>query len=265
MTLVELAEKYHVRRETISKHVRNGNIQAMRLSNRHYDVNEESFLYWYNNLYHKEKASPTKRNWNRHIFDIIDTPEKAYWLGMLTSDGCVKNNGYSFSLDLGGRDKEHILKFLHFLGGTDDMLQITIHPDTKNELAHAQLCSKDCCERLMELGITPHKSGHEKFIYTNFNADFIRGLIDGDGYIRQDLTEIGLVGSYELLDAVQQIFLTEINVQPNAIMEHGCIYKISYRAKTAIYKIAQYLYSNPVVSLSRKQELADKILTEKIC
>lgn len=253
--------KYGIRRETISDHIRKGNIKAKKVKNQ-YQIDEESFLQWYNSYvvgnprFNKHK----KRNWNRNIFDNIDTPEKAYWLGMIMADGCVKSTGYVFSLDLGGKDREHILSFIKFINGEEDQLYITIHPQTGNELAHIQLSSKYFCDRLIELGIKPRKSGKETFIETDFTRDFIRGLIDGDGIIRTDLTEIGLVGSYELLSKVQQIFLNELDIKPNSIMEHGVIYKISYRSKKAIYKISKYLYENNTISLPRKQKLVNQII-----
>ena len=58
-----------------------------------------------------------------------------------------------------------------------------------------------------------------------------------------------------------------MSVKPHKIMEHGIIFKISYRAKEDVYKIVKFLYGNNSVSLARKQNLANKIIQnyEKIC
>ena len=107
------------------------------------------------------------------------------------------------------------------------------------------------------------KSGDEKWIETPFPADFIRGCYDGDGYIKQNLDSIGLVGSYELLNSIQRHFLSVLNVTPKKIGEHGSIFRIEYTSKADKKAIANYLWYDGCVSLDRKQILAEKI--KKIC
>ena len=54
---------------------------------------------------------------NEHVFDIIDTKEKAYWLGFIFADGCISSQKsdkkpiYRFELILGEEDKNHLDKF----------------------------------------------------------------------------------------------------------------------------------------------------------
>ena len=49
---------------------------------------------------------------NEEYFSVIDSAEKAYWLGMLYADGSVTSKN---QLWLGLKDKEHIEKFKTFL------------------------------------------------------------------------------------------------------------------------------------------------------
>ena len=64
---------------------------------------------------------------------------------------------------------------------------------------------KDVCNDLQKLNIEQNKSGHEKVppISSQYYRSFIRGLWDGDGFIRETLNGIGLVGSRECLTFVQ--------------------------------------------------------------
>lgn len=65
--------------------------------------------------------------------------------------------------------------------------------------------SKEIWQALKNLSIEQNKSGHERIpknIPSDFIPDFIRGLWDGDGFIRDNLTGIGLVGSKECLEFV---------------------------------------------------------------
>ena len=264
MNTVELSEKYNVNRHRIANAAKSGHLKAEK-NGRIWNINEQVFLEWYETEY---KGSPYNSGikWNREVFDNIDNPEKAYWVGFILADGCLHEGTSTLSVDLSIRDKIHLEKFITFIGGdVDQLLQTTIHSITHKKLVHVQLCGKHTYNSLLQLGLFPQKSGHEKYIYTNYDKDFIRGIVDGDGYIRQDLTEIGIVGSYELLATIQEKFFHYLKVKPNKIMVHGTIFRISYRSKQAVYSIIEWLYENAEVSLERKQTLANYILNEKIC
>ena len=206
-------------------------------------------------------------NYNRHMFDVIDTEEKAYWLGFIVADGYLNDSKHMLRIKLGNIDKKHLEKFIIFLGGDLSMLKSEQHNITGNTQWYVSTYSKEIWQALKNLSIEQNKSGHEhipKNIPSDFIPDFIRGLWDGDGFIRDNLTGIGLVGSKECLEFVQNIFYTELNIKPLKIYDHCNTHKIEYRSiKTSIPKILNYLYGNHNISLDRKQELADKI--EKIC
>ena len=58
-----------------------------------------------------------KSHVNDHVFDTIDTEEKAYWLGFLYADGNVHhtNNSWRIELTLQEQDLEHVQKFGKFV------------------------------------------------------------------------------------------------------------------------------------------------------
>lgn len=57
-------------------------------------------------------------NYNRHIFDNIDNEEKAYWLGFILADGYLNLDKHMLRIKLGNKDKQHLIKFIKFIGGT---------------------------------------------------------------------------------------------------------------------------------------------------
>lgn len=205
-------------------------------------------------------------NYNRNIFNKIDNEEKAYWLGFIVADGYLNINKHMLRIKLGNRDRSHLIKFIKFIGGNEEMLKSEIHSETGNENFYVSLYSKEVMNDLLSLGIEQAKSGKEKVcnIDKKYYRDFIRGLWDGDGFIRENLSGIGLVSSEEVLAFVQNYFNDSLGVKPLKIYPHCNTFKIEYRStRKAIPLILNHLYGDKDVALDRKKELATKI--EKIC
>lgn len=205
-------------------------------------------------------------NYNRNIFNKIDNEEKAYWLGFIVADGYLNINKHMLRIKLGNRDRSHLIKFIKFIGGNEEMLKSEIHSETGNENFYVSLYSKEVMNDLLSLGIEQAKSGKEKVcnIDKKYYRDFIRGLWDGDGFIRENLSGIGLVGSEEVLAFVQNYFNDSLGVKPLKIYPHCNTFKIEYRStRKAIPLILNHLYGDKDIALDRKKELATKI--EKIC
>lgn len=270
LTTTQIQEKYNIGPETIRKWVKRGLLSRQENYKKGVPllIDEEELLKVKRLYWNDSTRLSYKIGWNRGVFNTIDSPEKAYWLGFILADGCLHikdTDDYTghFSIDISGEDREHLYKFANFVEAQQDIVQFTTHSITGNILAHIQLCCKETQKRLYELGIRPRKSGKETWVETPYPADFIRGCYDGDGYIKKNLNSIGLVGSYELLEAVQKHFLQELNITPKTIGKHGVIYRIEYTSLSDRQKIANYLWYDGCISLDRKQELADKI--KKIC
>lgn len=270
MTTKQIKEKYNIGETTIRKWVRSGKlkIQENYKQGQCFQINEEELLKVKKLFWDDEMHRSYSIGWNRSIFSKIDSPEKAYWLGFILADGCIhftkkeKFEGH-FSIDISGKDVHHLEKFSSFIEAQSNIIQHTKHNITGNDLVHVQLSCSSTLRDLFNLGIKPRKSGEEKWIETPYPADFIRGCYDGDGYIKKDLTSIGIVGSYELLYNIQQHFKQNLGLIPKTIGNHGKIYRIEYTSIKDKKAIANYLWYDNCVSLDRKQILADKI--KKIC
>ena len=207
------------------------------------------------------------KNYNRHIFDIIDTPEKAYWLGFIVADGYLNIDRRMLRIKLGNIDKQHLIKYIEFLDGDiQDMLISDTHNITCNSQWYVTTYCKEIRDALVNLSVRQAKSGNEHIpqLPQNLYRDFIRGLWDGDGFIRKNLKGIGLVGSYECLKFVQDYFKEQLNIKPLKIYNHYNTYKIEYRStKKAIPLIINHLYQENDICLDRKKLLADQI--KKLC
>jgi hypothetical protein len=115
----------------------------------------------------------------RHFFQIIDTNEKAYWLGFLAADGTVYIGGrqHAVRLDLQPRD-------LHWLERYRDTIApgaaITRHG---HRSVSVSIGSQEIVHDLVRLGITPRKSNTLAWphIPEPFVVPFLLGYFDGDG------------------------------------------------------------------------------------
>ena len=199
---------------------------------------------------------------NSDYFENIDSRDKAYWLGIMYSDGCVcerKNGTCSISLEM--IDKEHIEKFRDALNAVDHKISTKKHEGFENaKLSYSiHIYDKKMAKDLINLGCVPRKSLSlssipnipQEFIY-----DFIRGFVDGDGCICYDKAHDSYV--FKLTGAAP-LFLKDIMrvLEIDKLSLNKCT-KTSYQATSGnrddIYRILTqiYKYSTEATRLDRK-------------
>jgi len=149
-----------------------------------YNISKSTF---YRHLDYKEELREKKRS-RKYTFNFDnfkkDSPNKYYWLGFLGADGSVVNN--TLSIELKTIDKEHLEKFNSFFENT---APITDRINNLNvPCSKTQINSYELIKYLQQYNIYQNKSKTytipiEK-IPNEYLMDFIRGLIDGDGYVR---------------------------------------------------------------------------------
>lgn len=152
---------------------------------------------------------------NENYFEIINTPEKAYLLGLIETDGSIRQDLSQVTISQKDSEQWWILC----------MIRDFIQPDAQSLNIH----NKKICNDLFKKGIIPNKT------YTNskenidilwesvpqeFKYDFIRGVLDGDGNIRWFYQKessktmscnIGFTGSIYLLQKIKDFIKQEFN------------------------------------------------------
>ena len=129
---------------------------------------------------------------NEEIFEVIDTEEKAYWLGFLYADGYVESgNRNAIELSLKSSDIEHLRKFSSFLGFDDNK-----HIFQDEVRCRFYFRNKKVKNRLISLGCVPQKSLILKFpseeqVPRELIRHFIRGYVDGDGSLMLGKNHLG--------------------------------------------------------------------------
>ena len=204
-------------------------------------------------------------------FSVIDTEDKAYFLGFIMADGSLLKGSHTseyvrVGIHVNQRDIDILQKFKFFTKS-----EHTIFIGNKFNDCALRFVSKQMVEELISYGIVPKKTGKEKLDLQRVPAKLyrhvVRGLIDGDGwisfgnYLGRDISSIGLCGSYDICNFVQEYFTMVIGtgtLKVSKVKDKDC-YKISYTSLADQRKIVNHLYGNATVYLNRKFELA-KIL-----
>jgi hypothetical protein len=207
------------------------------------------------------KGNP-KYTHNEHVFDEIDTQEKAYWLGFLYADGSVYIHRPGIALALAAKDLSHLEKFRDFISPE----QTNISCDKLN-MYRITVYNKHIYEKVISHGCIPQKTFKLKFPDTvppSLISHFIRGYFDGDGHIgiRKDgNVTFSILGNLNFLQELHDIFLKNLpGYKPGGLIKKGNIYSITKMACTKqVKELVQYLYKDSLIFLERKKQIADKI------
>lgn len=191
-----------------------------------------------------------------NYFDLIDSEDKAYHLGLLMADGNVSiiNGQYSIKIHICLKDKELIDKFLEKINSSNK----TKIKEGKNPSYYVSLTSKHMCEALINYGVIPHKTGAEKFpekIPVPLKRHFIRGVFDGDGITDISNYRCGFVGSKALLDEIQLLLNTKLklNKAHHKTKEgENIFYFLGGKKFSRI--LYDYMYVDSTIYLERKKQ-----------
>lgn len=212
---------------------------------------------------------------NEHVFDIIDTEEKAYWLGFIYADGYIANIEkqknqkklkYGFELSLSFKDIEHLHKFNKFMEYKGDNVKIGKSKlgDKNYQRCRWGVGNKHLWTTLNSLGCTPNKSLTLKFpelsIFKNkyLILPFIRGYFDGDGcvskYNRNGKTRftVSLLGTLKMLTPIRNLFFKENKLtRNNKNNDITLVYALSGQKA---YTFLSIIYNNATIYLDRKYQ-----------
>lgn len=232
-----LSKKYKIERTTIRQLLKRNNVKFRTDS-------EARKLYSYDNNYFKE----------------INTPNKAYFLGLLISDGTNIRNGFRIMLQEGDL---HILEaFKKDIKYTGNIYIREKKNENCKKLCDLIIYDQNMSNDLSKLGCIPAKSHHTYFpdIPEEFHSHFIRGVFDGDGciHISKGQKYFTIMGNRLLVEKIQEILIKQCNLKENPIrVSHRCknnIVEFRYGGNKICLKIFNYLYKNANVFLKRKFE-----------
>lgn len=209
-----------------------------------------------NDLSGKKAGAVRTYSLNEDYFKKLDSPDKAYFLGWLSSDGCLWNDGsrYLIKLTVQARD-ENILK-LFFDSVDSDKLTYTT---TRNGFKYKtlEICSKGMYSDLQSYGLMENKTYSFRFVPldTPYISHFVRGYFDGDGHITRPSKDVllpsdfsmGISSNYQCMKQMSE-YLQTLDVSSSVYIggdkyngEHG---ELSINNIHSFYNFISYIYKD---------------------
>lgn len=204
---------------------------------------------------------------DKEYFRTIDTEAKAYYLGLLLTDGNVfkmkrKTDQYKIQLSLKYDDVDVVQKFKEELGATTKISHY--NKNGRNECTFS-VHSKEMAHDLSKYGLHERKTFEAeltnlvpKELYTHY----IRGIFDGDGtvYIRSKTNQLvfGFYGTHKLVSQVKQYLIEQIGIRDNSIYDKDTVSFVTFTRKQDVINFYNLIYSNSHFYLDRKKEVFEK-------
>jgi hypothetical protein len=202
---------------------------------------------------------------DEHYFDVIDTPDKAYWLGFISGDGYVREDRGVLLVRLAETDVGHLRKLGVALGSSAPLR--LIRGSTKapgNLYAGLWAHSMPLVRALASHGAVQAKSlilqpwsGSEHLM-----RHYWRGLIDADGTImaKPNQWQISLVGSQAEVHGFADWVKMQVPATTAQPAQVGKIWKFALRGRVRCRVLAKILYEDAPTVLDRKKTRADALI-----
>ncbi len=192
------------------------------------------------------------------VFDTL-TPDSAYWIGMLMSDGYMNTVKHAVELRLQARDRAHIEKFRAFMGSTH-----AVHTKHKTASVGVVIRSPHLFDTLGRYGVKPNKSlTAEATPELAHSRDFWRGMIDGDGCIKnyKACPRMHLIGSEATIRQFEAFCAPYLDGYPlkTRTCKHSPRVWNAMMHGNAAMTMLRVLYKDAAVYLDRKKAFADEM------
>ncbi|HAQ02449.1 hypothetical protein A2467_00895 [Candidatus Nomurabacteria bacterium RIFOXYC2_FULL_36_8] len=196
----------------------------------------------------------------------------AYVIGVIATDGNLSPD--LRHIHITSKDEEMLLNCKKCLG-INNLIGKKARGGSKDKKYYVlQFGDKNFFEFLLSIGITPKKSKtiNELKIPKEYFKDFLRGCIDGDGSITISKHKESKHPQYKVrLCSASKLFLEwilkscielfEVKGGSICLPKESSVYTLTFAKEDSI-KVLQFIYKGKNTSLSRKRNIAFKILKQ---
>lgn len=242
LTATECANKYQIGRTTLLRYIDRENIDKNIIKIQHH--------------------------YNQNVFENVNTEEKAYWLGFIMADGCIVKEGKGLEIGLKASDKEHLIKFIKFINGDENMLSYKKNSAVKNgklfDIVRVSIGCKKMCQDLAKYGVYPRKSlitTFPNYLDVHLIRHFIRGYFDGDGCISCTFDKrgalyytISLISTKPFCESLMDILEKGKITKVKLLDRHNQMFIWCKRGTNQIKIFLNYIYKDANVYLDRKYQ-----------
>lgn len=206
---------------------------------------------------------------NESYFDQIDTPNKAYILGLLYSDGSntsnYQNKRYCITITL-KQDDYKILEDIKNEIGYNAPIKFRNYNNVPT--ATLDICNKHMVLKLHDFGVVPNKTLILKFpdwLDKKLYSHFIRGVIDGDGCITQRTRDVAsqlsvtITSTQDMCKNIANIVCNYCNINTHVydVGHASCNSKIKtfvVSGNLQCKEFLDYIYQDANLKLNRKYQ-----------
>lgn len=201
------------------------------------------------------------------FFEEINSEEKAYFLGFIFADGYIQGNCLGIEIHL--RDKHLLESFKKIINSQSS---ISYRKRKNTEMVSIHVTSNKIIEDLSKYGIIENKTYLTKklpLIKKELIPHFLRGLVDGDGWIlnKGNKMALGFTSySYNICKDFQEYCFSIIgsrNIKITTKGEKTTAYVCQFQSKADVKQLVTVLYKNNKICLTRKYAMAKGIFEDK--
>ena len=210
-----------------------------------------------NNIQSRNRSAQHKDIFNEEYFSIINHQNKAYYIGLLLTDGSISLREHSeptVRIELNKRDKYIIEQFKNELQSNNKIA------DTKKDCVSFRVTSQTMVNDLEKYYVIPQKTKLTQLpvLEEKYMPHLIRGILDGDGWVyRQSSKKVyfGFCGSELLMAQIRDYLHQTLNLYPVKIgLYENKIPQILYGSKHDVKAFYEFIYKDAEIYMNRKKD-----------
>lgn len=212
----------------------------------------------------KPPGPKRKNNVNDHYLDVIDSQEKAYFLGFFMGDGCNSEDRDSITIEIHNKDIKLLQKF-------KDMLDFSGPLYTRETRDHCKISikSRQLSKRLAELECVQRKSKFLKMpsIDLTLARHLLRGLMDADGCIfyrerganAKECT-VEWYATESVCQSIQKMLKNHLDIKASVRYKPASnIYTCTIYKFSSVMKFLDWVYEDSTIHLDRKYQIYQSV------
>jgi hypothetical protein len=220
-------------------------------------------------LYQGDDSKKERYIINESYFEIINTPDKAYFLGLLYADGYSINN--TVGIDLQESDKELLEKFNKYLESNKPLKTYPRKCINSQNRVRLIITRKKIAKDLEKLGLLSNKTHSicfptEEQVPLKLQSHFIRGVFDGDGCISKGkrFYNASITGNKCLLEGIEKVLVNNTKIKKGYYTKrhknkNDNIYTLNLSSNSYALKFFDFIYEDATIFLKRKFDKFQKL------